>query len=118
MSIFNVEYSNFKSTNKDTSLATTNAFNYADMKQKMRDPASLNKLFSSLEDGTSYNFSFEQEASVSFLSAKSIYMSADYIFVALRNTLSINSLFSLFALIFAPWQKAIISTKYHVQSTP
>jgi len=42
MSIFNVEYSNFKSTNTDTSSTTTNAFNYADIKQKMLDPASPN----------------------------------------------------------------------------
>jgi len=34
MSIFNVECSNLKSTNKDTSSASINAINYADMKKK------------------------------------------------------------------------------------
>jgi len=68
------------------------------MKQKMRDPASLNKLFSSLDEDTTYNSSFEQEASVTFLGAKSTYMFADNIFAALRNTLSTNSLFSTFCI--------------------
>jgi len=98
MSIFNVECSNLKSTNKDTSSASTNAFNYADMIQKMRDPASLNKLFSFLDDDTTNNSSFEQKDSVSFLGAKSTYMSTGNTRAALKNTLSTNSLFSTFCI--------------------